>query len=87
MNIGQGTYIWKLKEVPMVTYKEGSLRLHLIENQSNEAVWAGTIRRTLPKKTENAPETIGHVVEKRFKGMTKKLLFGPCIYLIDCRGR
>ncbi|NHE55770.1 DUF4136 domain-containing protein [Cyclobacterium plantarum] len=71
MYIGQRSYTWKVEEVQVGTYKEGTLTLHLVENKSEQAIWVGTIRRALPKKVKNTPETIDKVVEILFEEMTQ----------------
>lgn len=72
MYIGQRSYTWKVEEVPVGTYKEGSLTLHLVENQSDQAIWVGTIHRAFPRKAKNTPDTIDDAVNILFREMTKK---------------
>ncbi|MCS5489991.1 DUF4136 domain-containing protein [Algoriphagus limi] len=66
MYTGQRNYTWSVREVPVNTYKEGSLTMHLVDNQSNEAVWIGTIDRALPNKEKNLPATIQDAVDILF---------------------
>ena len=70
--IGQRSYTWKVEEIPVGTYKEGTLTMHLVDNASEEPVWVGTIHRALPKKAKNTPGTIDDVVELLFQKMSKK---------------
>lgn len=69
--IGQRSYSWKAEEIPVGTYEEGSITLHLVENPSNRAVWVGNIYQVLPKKSKNTLKTIEEVVEIFFKEVTK----------------
>ncbi|MDE0562005.1 DUF4136 domain-containing protein [Algoriphagus sp. NF] len=66
MYTGQRNYTWSVREVPVNTYKEGSLTMHLVDNKSNEAVWIGTIDRALPNKEKNLPATIQDAVDLLF---------------------
>ncbi len=65
--IGQRNYTWKVREVPVNTYKEGSLTIHLVESGSNEAVWVGTANKIIPKKEAKRHEAISTVVEDIFQ--------------------
>jgi hypothetical protein len=70
--IGQRSYSWKVEEIPVGTYKEGTLTMHVVDNPTGEALWVGTIQRALPKKAKNTPGTIDDVVELLFQKMTKQ---------------
>ena len=67
MYSGQRSYTWESKEVPVNTYREGSLTVHLVNRGSNKAVWVGTINKVLPNKSKNTPETIESAVAEIFK--------------------
>ncbi|NVJ87694.1 MAG: DUF4136 domain-containing protein [Algoriphagus sp.] len=66
MYTGQRNYTWSVREVPVNTYQEGSLTMHLVDNREDEAVWIGTIDRALPKKQKNMEETIQSAVDLLF---------------------
>jgi len=70
--IGQRSYSWKAEEIPVGTYEEGTITLHLVENRSNRAVWVGNIHQALPKKSKNMLKNIEEVVEIFFKEVTKQ---------------
>lgn len=67
MYTGQRNYTWQSQEVPVNTYKEGSLSMHLVDTKSNQAVWVGTINRVVPKKEEKKAEAIHFAVAELFK--------------------
>ena len=67
MYSGQRSYTWQAKEVPVNTYREGSLTVHLVDRSSNKAVWVGTINQVLPNKPKNTPEAIESAVAEIFK--------------------
>jgi hypothetical protein len=67
MYTGQRSYTWKSEEVPVNTYREGSVTLHLVETKNNSAVWVGSIDRVVPKKEEKKEEAITFAVSELFK--------------------
>ncbi|SIN81791.1 DUF4136 domain-containing protein [Algoriphagus halophilus] len=64
---GQRRYTWKSEEVPVNTYKEGSITMHLIDPTLNTAVWIGSIDRVVPKKDDKKAEAIQFAVSELFK--------------------
>jgi len=71
MYSGQRSYTWQAKEVPVNTYRIGSLTVHLVDRNSNEAVWVGTINQVLPNKPKNTPAAIEAAVLEIFKEIDK----------------
>lgn len=71
MYTGQRNYTWQVQDVPVGTYEEGTLVMHLIDPDQKEAVWIGTIARALPNKGKNAPATIDNAVDLLFKQLDK----------------
>ncbi|WP_268034938.1 DUF4136 domain-containing protein [Algoriphagus sp. PAP.12] len=71
MYTGQRNYTWQVQEVPVGTYQEGSLTMHLVDKKINQAVWVGTIDRALPNKAKNTPATIDNAVDLLFKKLDK----------------
>ena len=67
MYTGQRSYTWKSEEVPVNTYREGSLTIHFVESESNHAVWVGTINKVIPEKSKNKPAAIEEAVAEIFK--------------------
>ena len=64
---GQRSYRRQAKEVPVNTYREGSLRVHFVDRSSNTVVWVGTIEQVLPNKSKNISAAIEATVEEIFK--------------------
>ncbi|MBN3583093.1 DUF4136 domain-containing protein [Algoriphagus aestuarii] len=69
MYTGQRNYTWQSEEVPVNTYKEGSVTLHLVDTKSNQAVWVGSIDRVVPKKEEKKAEAIKFAVAELFNNI------------------
>lgn len=66
MYSGQRNYTWESREVPVNTYKEGTLTMHLVEGISNKVVWAGTASRVVPKKTDKKQRAAQEAVSELF---------------------
>ena len=69
--IGQRNYKWESKTVEVGRYKEGSITIHLVDNDSNEAVWVGLIEGVLPRKLEKRKEAITKAVASLFSEIDK----------------
>jgi len=48
--IGQRRYTWRSREVEVGRYKEGTVSVHLVDNNRNELVWQGTAEAVLKSK-------------------------------------
>ncbi len=72
MYTGQRQYTWKSEEVPVNTYKEGSVTMHLVDSKNNQEVWVGSINRVVPKKEEKKVEAIKFAVTKLFEEIDQK---------------
>ncbi|MDQ3394195.1 MAG: DUF4136 domain-containing protein [Bacteroidota bacterium] len=68
--IGQRRYTWRVREVPVGTYQQGSVTLHLIDNENNELVWNGTAEAIIPKNREKQERQI----RKGIQELAKKIL-------------
>jgi len=66
MYSGQRSYTWESKEIPVNTYKEGTLTLHIVDAATNTVVWAGTASRVLPKKNEKKQRAAREAVAELF---------------------
>lgn len=67
MYSGQRNYTWESQEVPVNTYKEGTLTMHLVEKASNKAVWAGTASRVVPKKNDKKQRAAQEAIAELFE--------------------
>lgn len=64
---GQRSYYWEVRELPVNSYREGSLTVHFIASPSNVLVWAGMISEVVPKKEEEKLTAIQDAVDQVFK--------------------
>ncbi|WPR77874.1 DUF4136 domain-containing protein [Algoriphagus sp. NG3] len=67
MYSGQRNYIWKSEEVVVNRYKEGTLTMHLVDSETNAAVWIGTISDIIPTKQEKKQAAIEVAVSSLFE--------------------
>lgn len=67
MYSGQRSYTWKSEEVPVNTYKEGSLTMHLVDAENNQAVWVDVVSRVIPKKQKNKEKAVSDAVNELFE--------------------
>jgi hypothetical protein len=64
---GSRSYYWEVREIPVNTYREGSLTVHFVNNPGNVLVWAGTISEVVPKKEQDRPKATQDAVDQIFK--------------------
>lgn len=64
---GERKYYWEKREIPVNSYRQGSLTVHFVNNSGNVLVWAGTISEVVPKKQEKRLATLNTVVDKIFE--------------------
>lgn len=65
--IGQRRYSWRSQEVPVGTYQEGTLNIHIVDAHRNALIWDAAISGVLPKKgvnQENVSEAVGQLFRK-----------------------
>ncbi|GAB2545748.1 DUF4136 domain-containing protein [Spirosoma aerophilum] len=48
--IGQRRYHWQSQEVPVGTYREGTLNLHIVDRQRENLIWDAAVSSILGKK-------------------------------------
>jgi hypothetical protein len=63
---GTRSYYYEAREIPINSYREGSLTVHFVANPSNVLVWAGTISEVVPKKQEDKLAAIQDAVDQIF---------------------
>ena len=63
---GTRSYYYETREIPVNSYREGSLTVHFVANPSNVLVWAGTISEVVPKKQEDKLAAIQDAVDQIF---------------------
>ncbi len=63
--IGQRRYHWQSQEVPVGTYKEGTLNVHIVDAQRNNLLWDAAVSSVL-RKGNVTPEQISEGVSQLF---------------------
>lgn len=64
--IGQRRYSWRSQEVPVGTYQEGTVNLHVVDAQRNALVWDAAVSSVLNRKQVTFQQ-IGDAVAKVFE--------------------
>ncbi|WP_224484614.1 DUF4136 domain-containing protein [Robertkochia aurantiaca] len=64
--IGQRNYKWESEEIPVGTYKKGTLDIHLVDTRIGELVWQRSVSRVITENQKNIPKDIEEAVEKAF---------------------
>jgi hypothetical protein len=64
--MGQRNYTWQSQEVPVGTYKRGTVTVELVDRTKNEMVWAGVASSVVQKKNEASQKNIIDGTEKLF---------------------
>lgn len=64
--MGQRRYSWQSQEVPVGTYQEGTINVHIVDSQRNSLVWDAAVSGVLSKKGVT-PEQINEAVVKLFE--------------------
>ncbi|GAB3532041.1 hypothetical protein GCM10027443_15230 [Pontibacter brevis] len=67
--IGQRRYTWRSREVEVGRYREGTVSVHLVDNERNELVWRGRAEAILQRKQAKLQEQIVEGVEEMFRGI------------------
>jgi hypothetical protein len=63
--IGQRRYQWRSQEVPVGTYQEGTVNLHIVDAQRNALIWDVAISSVLNRQ-QVTPVQIGEAISKVF---------------------
>ncbi|RIV21552.1 DUF4136 domain-containing protein [Fibrisoma montanum] len=64
--VGQRRYSWRSQEVPVGTYQEGTVNLHVVDAQKNALIWDAAVSSVLNRRSVN-PQQIGEAVGKVFE--------------------
>jgi len=62
--IGQRRYHWQSQEVPVGTYDEGTINLHIIDAKRNDLIWDVAVSSVL--KNGFSQQTVNDAVAKAF---------------------
>jgi len=64
--IGQRRYSWRSQEVPIGTYNEGTISLHVVDAQRNALLWDVAVSSVLNRRSVT-PVQIGEAITKVFE--------------------
>lgn len=64
--IGQRRYSWRSQEVPVGTYEQGTVNLHIVDAQKNALIWDVAVSSVLNRRTLS-PDEISKAVAKVFE--------------------
>ena len=64
---GQRNYNLEFREIPVDTYREGSLTVHFVNTSGNAPVWIGTISEVVPKNQKDKDKSVRNAVDQIFK--------------------
>jgi len=67
--MGARNYSWESQEVVVGTYREGSVKVDLVDKNTMKLVWTGTAESVLPSKAKNVPATIDEAMKELFTNM------------------
>jgi hypothetical protein len=67
MYMGQRNYSWNADEVVVGQYRDGSIKVDLVDRAANKMVWTGTAESVLPTKAHNVPKLIDEAMLKLFE--------------------
>lgn len=65
--IGQQRYTWRSREVEVGRYREGTVSVHLVDNDRNELVWRGMAEAVLQRKQQKLQAQIVEGVDEMFR--------------------
>jgi hypothetical protein len=66
MYMGQRNYQWQSGEVAVGEYREGTVKIDLVDRSANKMVWTGTAESVLPNNAKNVPALIEEGMQKLF---------------------
>lgn len=67
--MGSRNYGWESQEVVVGTYREGSVKVDLVDKNTFKLVWTGTAESILPDREKNVPAVIEEGMAKLFAAM------------------
>ncbi len=65
--IGQRRYTWRVREVEVGRYQQGTVTVHLVDNQNNELVWMGIAEAVIPRNRERQERQIKDGIQEMVK--------------------
>lgn len=67
--IGQRRYTWSVRDVEVGRYQQGTVTVHLVDNENNELVWMGVAEAVIPRDRERQEKRIKEGVQEMAKKM------------------
>ncbi len=67
--MGQRNYHWESEQVVVDRYKEGTVKIDLVDAANNKGIWSGTAAGTVTEKKEKVTERINKAVAMLFDKM------------------
>lgn len=64
--MGQRNYSWNAQEIEVGRFREGTVRVHLVDRASNALVWEGSAESVVPEKQKNVEALINEAMQKLF---------------------
>jgi hypothetical protein len=64
--MGARSYSWQSQEVKVGEYREGSVKIDLVDAKGMKLVWTGVAESVLPEKQKNIPAVIEEAMAKLF---------------------
>ncbi|WP_345263423.1 DUF4136 domain-containing protein [Nibrella viscosa] len=64
--IGQRRYHWQSREVPVGTYEEGTINIHVVDAQRNALLWDAAVASVINRRSAD-PARIGEAVDRLFQ--------------------
>ena len=64
--IGQRRYSWKSEQVPVGSYRQGTVMVDVVDRKQNKMVWTGEVQDIIPEKESRIEKTIKKGVDKLF---------------------
>ena len=65
--MGQRNYHWEVEEVPVGTYKMGTVSIDLVDTKQNKLVWSESARNVIDQNSKKVRKKIDKGVSKIFK--------------------
>jgi len=67
--IGQRRYAWRVHDVEVGRYQQGTLSIHLVDNEKDELVWEGVAEAVIPRDQERQARKINESVSEMVRRM------------------
>jgi predicted NUDIX family phosphoesterase len=69
--MGQRNYHWEVEEIPVGTYKEGTVKIDFIDSSTNNMVNQAVVSEIITKNKKRMEKRINKMIKKTFSKMDK----------------